>query len=290
MPVFYVVNVKHGNSAVLVDKKGTIIFDSGRRTELLNFLTSKGINQIDVLLLSHADADHIGGAMALITSQKFTIKSVYVNSDIKDTKIFNDLIYCLYADKNIILEPSITPNLNGKLNQGDVEIEVLAPNQYLAVRAAGGKDRRGRTITSNTISAVIRLKYKDRNLVLLPGDIDAIGLENLLEDGKDIDARILIFPHHGGSPGGVKVAKFVEDICNKTNSETIIFSIDDNDKDYPRFDVVDCISKNFDAIRIFTTGVSNILRDFIQKNHGRAHRTGIGTIEIDFDKNPLIVN
>lgn len=289
MPVLYIVNVKHGNSAVLVDRDGVVVFDTGRRTELIEFLISKRINQIDLILLSHADADHIGGAMALINSQEFLVGAVYINSDIKDTKIFDDLIWSISNNKNIKLEPSITPNLNGQLNQGDVDVEVLAPNTYLATKAAGGKDRRGRSITSNTISAVIRLKYKGNNIVLLPGDIDKIGLESLLEEKKNIESKIVIFPHHGGTPGGSeKIDQFVEKICELTSADFIVFSIGDNDTEYPRKEVVNCITSKFKNIKILSTGSSKILEDYIQKNSDCSHKSGIGNIEFDFDSYPLI--
>lgn len=287
MPILYVVDVKHGNSAVLIDKNGVVIFDAGRRIELMEFLLSKSITTIDNIILSHADADHIGGVMALINSQKFSIKAVYVNSDIKDTKIFDDLVYSVYSDKNIHFEVSITPNLNGLLNKGEVYIEVVAPSTYLAAKGAGSKDRKGRIISSNSISAVIRLIYKNKNIALFPGDIDVNGLNNLLDDGKDIDAKILIFPHHGGSPGGMKVTGFVEDICGKTNADFIIFSIDDNDHDYPRIDVLNCIISKFNNSKMFATGASKILEDYINKNPHCAHKNGMGNIEIDFDKDPL---
>ena len=44
--------------------------------------------------------------------------------------------------------------------------------------------------------------------VLLTGDLDGIGLENLLEETGDIKSRVLVFPHHGGVPAG-----FVGEAC-----------------------------------------------------------------------------
>ena len=132
-----------------------------------------------------------------------------------------------------------------------------------------------------------RLRYNNKNAVLLPGDIDKIGLENLIEEKRDIDARILIFPHHGGTPGGIKVTEFVEKICELTKAEIIIFSIDSNDKDYPRVDVIKSITSKLSTATMLTTGFSNVIRDFIKANLGCAHKNGVGSIEIDFDNDPL---
>jgi len=67
MPNFYIVDVKHGNSAVLIDTDGVVVIDAGNGSKLLEFLSNRQITTIDVLILSHADGDHIGGVMALLT-------------------------------------------------------------------------------------------------------------------------------------------------------------------------------------------------------------------------------
>jgi beta-lactamase superfamily II metal-dependent hydrolase len=133
MPDFYVLDVAHGNSAVLVDSKGVVVIDAGTKTALLEFLLDNNIDKIDVLLLSHADMDHVAGVIGLLASGQIQLDRVYLNSDAtKDSNIWNLLIYTLWdAHKKGVLyfEPSLTPHLNGKLDQGEVSIEILAPNQ-----------------------------------------------------------------------------------------------------------------------------------------------------------------
>ena len=96
MPTLYVLDVRHGNSAVLIDDSGIIVIDAGPGSDLLDFLQENGITQIDILILSHADQDHIGGAMSLLSSKKVEIKNVYLNTDsIKGSTIWDDLAYTL---------------------------------------------------------------------------------------------------------------------------------------------------------------------------------------------------
>ena len=45
----------------------------------------------------------------------------------------------------------------------------------------GGTDLKGRRLTSNSMSVVARISYQSIPRLLLAGDIDAVGLENLLE-------------------------------------------------------------------------------------------------------------
>ena len=70
-------------------------------------------------------------------------------------------------------------------------------------------------------------------IALLPGDIDQIGLEHLFEDNSDIQAWLLVFPHHGGRPGAGDVREFTNVLCNKVQPKIVVFSIRENRKDFP---------------------------------------------------------
>src|SRR5256885_5882175 len=53
-----ILDVGHGNSAVLVDAEAAVIIDTGRGDQLRQYLHEQGIGKIDLIILSHADADH----------------------------------------------------------------------------------------------------------------------------------------------------------------------------------------------------------------------------------------
>jgi len=276
MPNFYVLDVAHGNSAVLIDSAGVVVIDAGPKTALLEFLLDNNIHKIDVLLLSHADRDHIAGVITLVASGQIQFGRVYLNSDAtKNSQIWDVLIYTLWdAHKKGLLyfEPSLTPHLNGKLDQGEVTIEVLAPNQYIAAKGPGSRDRQGRKLSSNSISAVIRLSYKGKPLVLLPGDIDQVGLDNLLEDNAELAAWLTVYPHHGGKPGGQNVKAFATRFCQAVKPEVVIFSIRDNERQFPTKEVVETLEETLDNVRIFSTRSSEQL-----------HQDGVGHIHLDFE-------
>ena len=46
MPSFYILDVGHGNSAVLIDRDGVVVIDAGPNTVLLDFLIDHHI-QLD---------------------------------------------------------------------------------------------------------------------------------------------------------------------------------------------------------------------------------------------------
>jgi competence protein ComEC len=294
MPNLYVLDVGHGNSAVLLDTKGVVVIDAGSQAHLLTFLLEHNINTVDVLLLSHADQDHIGGAINLLASKKVEVKSVYLNSDAKQTsKTWKRLLRILWdASKrnDLYSEASLTPHLNGKLDQGEVTLEILAPNQCIAALSPGNKDSNDRTLTSNSISAVIRLSHKGKPVALLPGDIDEIGLDNLLEDTNDIQAWLIVFPHHGGKPGSGNIEAFTLRFCQSVKPDIVIFSIGDNTKKFPTQVVVETVVETLNNVRIFSTRSSEVLQAHIQKTGNELHQNGVGTIHLDLSQEPLDVD
>jgi competence protein ComEC len=175
------------------------------------------------------------------------------------------------------------------LDQGDVAVEILAPNQYLAARSPGSKDLKGRTLTTNSISAVIRLSYKGKPFALLPGDIDQIGLDNLLEETEDIQAWLVVFPHHGGKPGSQNVKAFTARFCEAVKPKIVIFSIRDNVKHFPTPVVVDTVAESLENVRLFSTRSSKVLKAFIEKTGSQLHQDAVGTILVDLTKEPLDV-
>ncbi len=294
IPSLYVLDVGNGNSSVLVDTEGTIVIDAGPKTGLLDFLTSNEIYEIDVLLLSHADLDHIGGAIALILSDEIKVKKVYLNPDsTKSSAIWDDLVYALYNSHNreeLLFETSLTTGLSGKLNQGRVNVEVLAPNQYIVAKGPGNKDNKGRKLTSNSISVVIRLSLEDKPFALLPGDIDHVGLANLFEDHPNMQAWLLVFPHHGGRSGAGDIIKFTHLLCEMVQPMTIIFSIRENIKEFPNIDVIESITQTLDKVSMFTTRSSETFAEFIKGTSSEFHSDCVGNISLDFKGFPPTIN
>jgi len=290
MPNFYVLDVGHGNSSILIDTKGTVVFDAGPSANLLDFLTSHEICEVDVLLLSHADQDHIGGAMALLLSDEIKVKSVYLNSDsTKSSKVWDDLLWSLKNSHNsdeLIFEPALTTHLNGKLDQGSVNVEILAPNQYIIAKGPGSTDNKGRKLTTNSISAVIRLSLDAKPVALLPGDIDQVGLENLFEDQPDIQAWLLVFPHHGGRPGARDVREFTNALCGRVQPKIVVFSIGENINNFPNRDVVESVEQALDEVCMVTTRSSEAFIDFIAETKGKLHKDCVGNIALSLKEFP----
>jgi competence protein ComEC len=256
----YILDVGHGNSAVLVDNKGVVVFDAGPGTSLLEFLIQEEIANIDVLLISHADKDHIKGVISLLESQiNIGIVQLNTNSE-KGTDTWDDMTYELdQANKKEKLHFNIglITNDTGKFDKGEIHIEILAPTPYLAAKGPGSVDRAGRTLTSNSVSAVIRLSKKGSPFVLLASDIDDIGFLNLLEDNTDPSAPIVVFPHHGGKTGkDTDTETFTRKFCKVAKPEVVVFSNGRGEHATPREEITQTIREELPKTRIMCTQLS----------------------------------
>lgn len=259
-PSLYILDVGHGNSAVLCDTEGIIVIDAGRGSSLYLFLKQEQITTIDLLLISHADEDHIGGLIGVLASEEFDVKKVRLNSDaLKGTKVWDDLVSTLdemQRSCGIDFEVSLTEDLGGRYNHGLLDIQIVAPSRYLASKSPGSIDRQGRKISSNTMSAVVRLLFDGQAVILFPGDIDMTGLANILENSLDISSPLLIFPHHGGRPGTSHMEEYTKMLCEAVKPDKIIFSTGRKGYENPQQAIVNTIKEMLPEASMLCTQLS----------------------------------
>jgi beta-lactamase superfamily II metal-dependent hydrolase len=257
-----ILDVGHGNTTVLEDEHGVVVIDAGPGSSLLEFLKQEGIGRVDVLLISHADKDHIEGLLALVTCEEFEIGRVRLNTDPRvgrEGKLWKTLLYALdksHLERKVDFDVHLTEADTGTFNQGSVDIQILAPTLGIAGIGPGGTDFKGRELSSNSMSVVIKLVHDGIPLALLPGDMDGVGLDNIVESGHDCRAYILIFPHHGGRPGAADITAFTERICRLVEPRCVIFSIGRNQHGTPRPEVVSTIKTHLPDARIACTQLS----------------------------------
>lgn len=258
-PTVSILDVGHGNCAVLIDDK-VVVIDAGPGTTLLDFLEKEGIKQVAVVLISHADEDHVKGLVSLLESQTVALHTIRINSDaLKASPTWNDLTFLLdEANKagKLRFDVGLTTNQTGEFDTTAIKIEILAPSPGLAAKGPGSKDHKGRKLTTNSNSAVVRLLRDGKPLLLLPGDIDEIGLANLLESTSDISAEIAVFPHHGGGSASTDLSTFATSFCNAGKPEKLIFSIGRGKYDTPSPEIVAAVRSMAPKIRILCTQLS----------------------------------
>lgn len=182
-------SVGHGCAVVLRLPNGTtILYDAGQfgapksgAQTIAGCLWSSGITHLDAVVISHADADHYNALPELL--KRFSVGVVYVSPMMfanQDNRALSALEDAIRRAGVPVHEVFAGDRLQGG---GACQIEVLHP------------PRRGVLGGDNANSIVLAIEYQGHQL-LLPGDLDSPGLEDVLaEEPRDCD--VLLAPHHG---------------------------------------------------------------------------------------------
>ena len=163
-PKLTILDVGHGSAAVLVEQSRVAVFDAGRGNHLRRFLKEAGVSKIDFLILSHADFDHIGGAISVLLDQEIEVSTVFINPDpTKKSKASFKQFQAAVGEatrlQDTALEVQLTVEVTEKFSGGEVEIEVVYPSALRALGGVGGISENGAPLTSNSLSAALLLSY-----------------------------------------------------------------------------------------------------------------------------------
>lgn len=163
--------IKCGDHSMLIDTG-----DDSKGTAIQNYLQKQSITKLDYLVLTHPDADHIGGAPVIIT--KFQIDKVFVSNFEKDNKTYQKLIQAL---DNRRFKYS-TPKVGSQYTLGTATITILAPN--------------GKYDNPNDSSIALIVQNGD-NKFLFTGDASESAEQDILDNNTDISADVYKVGHHG---------------------------------------------------------------------------------------------
>jgi beta-lactamase superfamily II metal-dependent hydrolase len=241
MSSLVVLDVGHGSSAVLAAEGSVAVMDAGPGPTLLQYLLDQNIAVVDLVLISHGDADHVAGLVAVLSSPAISVRTIYINPDAtKDSDSWLELRLALgdaATRAGVSVQVGLT-TAHGPFLIGDTEIEILAPDPVTAMSAVGGTTVSGIQLTSNSMSAVFGISRDGEREVVLFGDLDRRGFDILTARGVDLKAEVVGFPHHGGRAGTNNHRKFASDLIAATGAETVLMSIGRERYQNPRPDVV----------------------------------------------------
>jgi competence protein ComEC len=239
------------------------------------------------MLLSHADIDHIGGAVTLLLNPNIKIGRVMLNPDpTKDTVAFNQLRYALCEAKKrsgTIVDPGLHTGTN-LVRKGAI-IEILYPSPTVALAGVGGLDPNGKRYTSNSLCAAIRVSNGASASVLLGGDVEFSCIDEWKSAGTTPSAGVLVFPHHGGLPGGAdesKAALFAREITKIVAPNVVVFSIHRTLYSNPRAKILTAVARASKKVQFVCTQLPDRLHARVRKNGAwRLHRHPSGKGVID---------
>lgn len=170
-----------GGKAVLIDAGpgGAHSFDAGERI-VLPWLRVHGIDRLDVLAITHVDADHAGGARSLVGQVE--VGEVWLPKD--RNSFFVQEIRREAVSREIpwrYVDAASAPE-----HWEDMSVVVLHPPHWVSLS----------DWKSNDQSVVVRIEQGGFR-TLVTGDIERYAEENLLERQVDLRADLLKVAHHG---------------------------------------------------------------------------------------------
>jgi len=263
LPELIILDIGHGNCAIVRDTEGVIVIDSAHGATLIETLAHLSIREISHILISHADEDHIAGIIDILLDRNIKVTKIYINSDAqKNTRTWQALRIALKdarqrSETRLVLGLTTDTELTKEWKVGQVKVEILAPTPELVMSGPGGQDLQGRRLNPNSTSAVIGLVHDSHRVAILAADIDQVGLNYLLEERSDLKADILVFPHHGGRPGGADSKAFAQQLCDLVQPNLVVFSIARGRFGNPREDIVEGVVTSLPTAHILCTQLSS---------------------------------
>ena len=160
--------------------------DSGKRV-IVPELRARGINHLDAILLTHPQADHIGGILSIMKAMP--VDTIYNDGQPYNSKLFahyhelakkeHDPLQRLYSGRPLSMEP-------------DIRLYVLAPDPY------------AHNPNVNDLSLMVKLVY-GKTSFLFTGDAERPEEQAAIHDfGRFLDSDVLKVGHHGSSTSSTK--------------------------------------------------------------------------------------
>jgi competence protein ComEC len=222
-----ILDVGHGNCSLLRSDGETAVIDAPTGSLLLDTLRDLGITTVDAAFVSHADKDHLAGITAILASRDVVVRTVFLNPDAqrrsKLWESFRSAVTLAERQGTCVVSTSLSTTSPGEVRIGSATVRVVAPSAALALTGVGGRTPNDRLVTANSLSAVLSIRVGSDPSVLLTGDMDDVGLDDALSHGAVFAANVLVFPHHGGSPGGDPVG-FTQRLLDSVRPHSVYFS------------------------------------------------------------------
>lgn len=217
-------DIGQGDAVLITSPLGRqLLVDAGRDKTVLRSLgreMSFFDRDIDVILATHPDYDHIGGFPELI--KRFDIDYVLKTLAKSNTATFNLFKRRIndYEIKEIIPERGMVIDLGS-----NVYVQVLFPLKNMS-------------IDGNEGSVVAKVIYKETSFLLM-GDT-SIGVEDyLVEIDNDLESNVLKAGHHGSRTSSSD--KFVKEVGPQ---HSVISAGKDNSYGHPHKEVLDILKNN----------------------------------------------
>lgn len=200
---------------ILVDGGGSEFYPVGEM-KVLPYLRHRGIGHLDMMINTHPDTDHLRGLEELwemISVDRIACPRALKSSP-RYISLFNKArqasvpIWAIHEGQTLQVEEGLV-------------MEVLYPG----VEMESGAE-------NNRASLVLRCCY-GTEAILLTGDIDKQGIENLLKKKQELKSSLVKVPHHGSRNS------LTENLYSSTHCQWAVISVGNNRFGHPHPEVLD---------------------------------------------------
>jgi beta-lactamase superfamily II metal-dependent hydrolase len=239
--VVRILDVGQGDAMLLSHPEVTLLIDTGRfdRSDVVPLLRRHGVESIDVLVITHPHADHIGQFDRVMGA--FPVAEVWWSGAVATTRTFERAVAALEASDARYEEPR-----GGQTTTvGPLLIEVLHPGPADSLRGL------------NDASISLRITYGDFRIVTT-GDAERAAEAQMVARWSDrLRADVLRLGHHGSSTSTTPA------FLDAVSPSVVIYSAGANNRyGHPHTEVVDRVAGR--GITLFGTdrdGTVTILTD-----------------------------
>jgi len=208
------INVGQGDSALIRDASGfDVLIDGGNTSAgptVVAYLREQGVDDIDVMVVSHADSDHIGGLIDVLNATDLAVESVLYSGYPGDTVTWSTFATAV-ANEGITMTIAQFPMT---YIWGETTAHILNPEPGLV------------NPETNDASVVVLLEHGN-NRFLFPGDIDSSIEADVVARSTPVAAQILKVAHHGSAYSSS------EEFLTAVLPKEAVISVGDNSYGHP---------------------------------------------------------
>lgn len=168
--------------SILVQSEGqTLLYDGGPRTAssfLVSYLQDQQITEINYLVSSHYDEDHVSGLIGCLNA--FQVDQVIGADYVHDSSLYTSFMEAV-ATQGLNVEH---PAVGKEYNFGSGEFTILSPKEI--------------SKESNGNSVAIKLTNGENSFVFT-GDADHNSEADMVSSGIDLNCDVLSVGHHGSA-------------------------------------------------------------------------------------------
>lgn len=229
------IDVGQGSSVLLQSGSNGILIDAGEKEygdDVVNYLKSHGVTQLDYVVATHPHTDHIGGLLTVLNdiNVKNVIMPKLTSSNAPTTKTYESFLQLIY-DKNI---NAVAAKYGKMYNVGKINLTVLGPVEQ-------NKDL-------NNMSVICKADA-DSTTFLLSGDAETPEMRSVLKKSPNLSCDVMLMDHHGS-----RTSLEEEYLQLADPSAAVIQCGLNNSYGHPHEETIDYLKKN--SIKYYRTDLS----------------------------------